>query len=133
GRSFGSLCRLPKLLPEGVVKELAFLGNTLNADRALAMGFVSEVHPDSHSLLAAAVETAKRIAAKAPLAISGSKSAIHYARDHSVSDALEWAVQRQAAIWNLPEIMEAMRARMAKDTGKFADLEPLPTLTGESE
>lgn len=122
----GSLQRLPRLLPEGVVRELAYLGTSLTADRAERLGFVNAVLPDAEALQAAAMEMAQAIAAKAPLAISGSKAAVSYARDHTVADGLEWAAVMQGSIWNTADILGAIQARATKATPQFADLHPLP-------
>lgn len=122
----GSLQRLPLLLPEGVVRELAYLGTSLKADRAERLGFVNAVLPDAEALLTAAMEMAHAIAAKAPLAISGSKAAVTYARDHTVADGLEWAAVMQGSIWNTADILGAIQARATKSPAQFASLKPYP-------
>lgn len=122
----GSLQRLPKALPEAVVRELAYLGTALTAERAERLGFVNAILPDPEALLAAALDMARAIAAKAPLAISGSKAAVVYARDHSVAEGLEWAALMQGSIWNTADILTAIQARASKKAGEFPDLAPLP-------
>ncbi len=126
----GSLQRLPKIMPEGVVKELAFLGTTLNAERARAAGFVMEVTETAEEALGAAMAAAERIAGKAPLAIAGSKRAIHFARDHGTAEALDWAAWAQASLWNMAEIGEAIAARAEKREGAFADVAPRQRMGG---
>jgi enoyl-CoA hydratase len=121
----GSLQRLPKILPEGVVRELAYLGTSLTADRAERLGFVNAVLPDAEAVLAAALDMAKAIAAKAPLAVSGSKAAITYARDHTVAEGLEWVAIMQGSLWSPTDIMAAIQARRAKEAPEFARLAPL--------
>jgi len=81
----GSLQRLPYLLPDAVLRQMAFCGTTLRAAQAAALGFVNGVSADP---LAAALETASEIAKRAPLAVSGSKRAIDYAREHTVAESL---------------------------------------------
>lgn len=120
----GSLQRLPKILPEGVVRELAYLGSSLGAERAERLGFVSAVHADAETVLAAAFETARQIASRAPLAISGSKAAITYARDHTVAEGLEWAAIMQGSLWNTADILAAIQARRAGEPATYAPLEP---------
>jgi enoyl-CoA hydratase len=71
------------------------------------------------------MQAAAAVAARAPLAISASKAALNYARDHSVADALEHVALLNAAIWHTPDILEAMRARAAKDAGGFVSLQAL--------
>lgn len=121
----GSLQRLPKLLPEGVVRELAYLGSSLSAERAERLGFVNAVHDDSEAVLAAAFDMARQIASRAPLALSGSKAAITYARDHTVAEGLEWAAIMQGSLWNTADIMTAIQARMTKQPASYASLAPL--------
>ncbi|HSV52713.1 MAG TPA: enoyl-CoA hydratase-related protein [Burkholderiaceae bacterium] len=121
----GTLQRLPKLIPLGVVKELAYTGRRLGAQRALALGLVNEVFDSPEALLAAALQCAKEIAAKPPVAIWGTKQVIHYARDHSVDDALKQMGWVQGAIWSNAHVREAVVAMKEKRAGDFPDLSGL--------
>ena len=69
----GTLQRLPKLIPEAVVKELAYTGRRLGADKALGYGLVNAVFDSPEALLAGALQCAAEIAAKPPVAIWGTK------------------------------------------------------------
>jgi enoyl-CoA hydratase len=115
----GSLQRLPKLLPDAILREMAFRGTTLCAAQALSLGFVNEVVPDP---LAAALEAAHDIATKAPLAVAASKRAIDYSREHTVAESLEHAALLQSSAWSTPDVMEAIRARAAKEHGAYVQL-----------
>lgn len=120
----GTLQRLPRLIPPGIVRELAYTGRRFSAEEARGWGFVNSVRESPEATLAAALDLAREIARKSPLAITGIKRAITYARDHSVADSLD-----QIALWNAgalrPEdLMKAMQARMAKQKAEFADLLP---------
>lgn len=121
----GTLQRLPKLIPLAVVKELAYTGRRLNAPKALAYGLVNEVFDTPQAMLAAALQCAGEIAAKPPVAIWGTKQAIHYARDHSVDDALKQMGWLQGAIWSNQQVREAVTAMKQKRPGDFAPLSPL--------
>ena len=123
----GTLQRLPKLIPEAIVKELAYTGRRLPAARALALGLVNEVFDSPEALLAGAMQAAREIAAKPPVAIWGTKQAIHYTRDHSVQDALRQMGWLQSAIWSNRHVREAVTAMKEKRAGQFADL---PALRG---
>ena len=79
----GVLQRLPKIVPQGVAREMAYTGERLGAERALAVGLVNAVLPDAAALLEHALALARTIAAKSPLAIAGSKLALNHARDHA--------------------------------------------------
>ncbi len=121
----GSLQRLPRLLPDGVVREMAYMGSTLTAERAAALGFVRTVAPDPVAALDVALGDAQRIAAKAPLAVAGSKAALRYARDHSVDDGLAWGALANSAWWNPDDVMAAVAARRTGDTPTHVGLAPV--------
>jgi enoyl-CoA hydratase len=121
----GTLQRLPKLIPLGVVKELAYTGRRLPAAKALAYGLVNEVFDTQEAMLAAALQCASEIAAKPPVAIWGSKQVIHYARDHSVEDGLKQMGWVQGAIWSNAHVREAVTAMKEKRAGNFTDLTEL--------
>jgi enoyl-CoA hydratase len=121
----GTLQRLPKLIPLAVVKEMAYTGRRLGADRALQYGLVNAIFDTEEAMLAAALQCAAEIAAKPPVAIWGTKQAIHYARDHSVDDSLKQMGWLQGAIWSNRHVMESVKAMKTKGTGEFPELKTL--------
>lgn len=121
----GTLQRLPKLLPQALVKELAYTGRRLSAERAQAHGLVNEVFESAEATLEAALQCAREIAAKPPVAIWGTKQAIHYARDHSVEDSLRQMGWLQGAIWSNAHVREAVLAMKQKRAGVFPPLTEL--------
>lgn len=126
----GTLQRLPKLIPEGVVRELAYTGRRLPAARALALGLVNEIHTDHASLIAGALQMAREIASKPPVAIWGSKQAIQYARDHSTADALKQMGWLQSGIWDTAAMNEAFAAKRDGREPHFDNLKPLNRFLG---
>ena len=125
----GTLQRLPKLIPLAVVKELAYTGRRLKADKALAYGLVNEVFESPEAMLAEALQCAKEIAAKPPVAIWGTKQVIHYARDHSVDESLKQMGWLQGAIWSNAHVREAITAAKEKRSAQFTALAPLVPFT----
>jgi enoyl-CoA hydratase len=121
----GTLQRLPKLIPLALVKELAYTGRRMGAAKALACGLVNEVFDTPEALLEGALQCAREIAAKPPVAIWGTKQALHYARDHSVDDALKQMGWLQGAVWSNQQVLEAVMALKGKRPGVFAPLQPL--------
>jgi enoyl-CoA hydratase len=121
----GTLQRLPKLIPMGVVKELAYTGRRLGAQRALAVGLVNEVFDTHAATVDAALQCAREIASKPPVAIWGSKQAIDYARDHSVEDSLRQMGWLQGAIWSNAHVREAITATKERRAADFAPLASL--------
>ena len=118
----GTLQRLPKLIPLGVVKELAYTGRRLPAQRALGYGLVNEIFDTQKTMVEAALQCAAEIAAKPPVAIWGTKQVIHYTRDHSVDDSLKQMGWIQGAIWSNAHVREAVAAMKEKRAGTFPDL-----------
>ena len=123
----GTLQRLPKLIPLALVKELAYTGRRMAAAKALACGLVNEVFETPEAMLAGALQCAREIAANPPVAIWGTKQALHYARDHSVDDALKQMGWLQGVVWSNQQVLEAVMALKSKRAGKFA---ALPVLQG---
>ncbi len=121
----GTLQRLPKLIPEAVAKELAYTGRRLPAARAMALGLVNEVFDTPEAMMVGVMQVAREIASKPPVAIWGTKQAIHYTRDHSVADALQQMGWLQSAIWSNRHVHEAVTAMKEKRAGDFPDLADL--------
>lgn len=121
----GVLQRLPKIVPPGVAREMAYTGERLGADRALAAGLVNAVLPDAAATLDHAMKLAGQIAAKSPLAVAGSKLALNYAVDHPTADALEQMTLLQSAIFDIGEMAKAIEAWKAKGSADFAPLTPV--------
>jgi len=118
----GVLQRLQRLLPQGLARELAYTGDRLGAERALATGFVNAVLPDADALVAHARKLAASIAAKSPLAIAASKSALNHARDHSTAASLEQMTLLQSAVFDIDEMARAIAAWQAKTPATFEAL-----------
>ena len=118
----GVLQRLPKIVPQGVAREMTYTGDRLGAERALQVGLVNAVLPDAAALHEGALTLARTIAAKSPLAIAGSKLALNHARDHSTAAALEQMTLLQSAIFDTGEMATAIAAWKAKGNAEFEAL-----------
>ena len=106
----------------------------------------SHVYPDREATVAAAVDMAKTIASKSPVAVQGSKVILNYSRDHSVDEGLEYVVSGNTQhglfsissdstsllpplqlTWNsamlqTEDIAKAVQAAMAKEQPVFSKL-----------
>ena len=125
----GTLQRLPKLVPLAVVKELAYTGRRMAADKALGYGLLNAVFDTHEETVKAALQCAAEIASKPPVAIWGTKQAVHYARDHTVDEALKQMGWLQAAIWSNRHVGEAVSAFQGKRSGNYPDLVELKSFT----
>ena len=120
----GVLQRLQKLMPQGLARELAYTGERLPAERALASGLVNAVLPDADALLAHTLGVARAIAAKTPLAVATSKLALNHARDHGVAASLAHMSVLQSAVFDTAEMGRAIMAWKSKQAGDFQPLRP---------
>lgn len=119
----GTLQRLPKLIPEGVARELAYTGDRMYADRAREVGLVNEVFADHATMLDAVMAKATRIAQNSPLAVHGTKQSISYTRDHNTADSLNFIATWQTGMFQPTDITESF---MAKAEGRDAEYQDLP-------
>lgn len=117
----GTLQRLPKLVGEGMARELAYTGRHFTAEEAREMRLVNRVFDSREALYAGVQEIAASIAAKSPLSVRGCKEMITYARDHSVADGLNYIATWNAAMLMSNDLQEAMTANMSKRPPVFKD------------
>ena len=117
----GTLQRLPRLVPDGIARELAYTGRRFDAAEAKEIGLVNRVFDSADSLRAGVAQVAATIAAKSPLAIRGIKEIILYARDHSVADGLNYVATWNAAMLVSADLDEATSAGVEKRPAKFRD------------
>ena len=118
----GVLQRLMKIVPQGVAREMAYTGERVGAERALQVGLVNAVLPDAQATLAHAMQLARDIAAKSPVAIAGSKLAMNHARDHGTAASLQQMTLLQSAIFDTDEMAIAIRAWKVKEAAAFDPL-----------
>jgi len=124
----GTLQRLPHLIPAGMVRELAYSGRRLPAERARSIGLVNEVYHDQAKMLEEVRSLAREIAGKSPLAIHGTKEMLTYTRDHTVADGLNYIAVWQAGMFLTEDLMEQITANREKRPANFADLLPAKRL-----
>lgn len=115
----GTLQRLPRIIGDGIMRELAYTGRTVEAGEAREIGLVNRVFADSASLLEGVLAIAGEIAAKSPIAIAGTKEMISYMRDHRVDDGLEHVAIWNAAMLQSADLKAAMVAQMSKHQPVF--------------
>jgi len=123
----GTFPRLQRYIPEGWVKELAYTGRRIDAAKAKEIGLVNDIFDTQEELLAYVMQTAREIAAKNPVAVTGSKVLINYGRDHNTADTLDYIGVWNAAMFPPTHMAEAFAARAEKREPVFPDLAPYRT------
>jgi enoyl-CoA hydratase len=117
----GVLQRLPRLVGDGIARELAYTGREFSSAEAEKMGLVNRCFESREALLEGVRDIARTIAAKSPLAIRGSKEMLLYARDHSVADSLNYVATWNAAMVVSEDLEEALNAFKEKRAAGFRD------------
>lgn len=124
----GTLQRLPKLMPEGVVRELAYTGRKFGAEEAQRLGFVNTVYENQEAMLEGVMAIAAQIAANSPLAVTGCKEVINFSRDHSVEDSLKYMATWQAGMFRPGDMMKSFQAKAQKQAPTYDALFPVKDL-----
>jgi enoyl-CoA hydratase len=106
----GTLQRLPHLMPQGLVRELAYTGRNMPSSEAKECGFINQVFENQHTMLEGVMKIAGKIAMHSPMAVAGCKEMINYTRDHNVSDSLIYMATWQSGMLQMPDVNEAMAA-----------------------
>ena len=121
----GTFPRIVKLLPEGIVKELAFTGRNFSAQEAKEYGFVNRLYESHDALIEGALKIANEIASNSPAAVYGCKKVIDFSRDHTIDEGLEWINMWNASMLSQSELMEGFQSYKSKKEGNFAELPKL--------
>jgi enoyl-CoA hydratase len=116
----GSLARLPLILSDGHLRELALTGKDIDAARAEKIGLVNDVFTDADATLQAAHAAAAEIAANPPLAIRGVKDVLDQQRISAVSASLRYVAAWNAAFLPSKDLSEGISATFAKRPPEFA-------------
>jgi len=118
----GTLQRLPYLIPEGIVRELAYTGRRFSADEALKYGLINAVFDTHEAVIGHALSVAREIADKAPLAVTGIKEVLNYNRDHTVEESLNYTALWNSAMNFSDDMMEAFKSKTEKRDSDFQGL-----------
>lgn len=119
----GTLQRLPKIVGnDSVVRELALTGRKLSADEALALGLVGKILPDRQTCLKEALDVARLIASKSPVAVIGTKVSLNYSRDHSTQDGLDHIRSWNTLHLQSSDLKTAIQAQQKKQKPDYSRL-----------
>ncbi len=118
----GVLQRLPRIVGEGVARDLILTARDVDAGRALQVGLLTEVLPDPQALFARARELATGIASHSPLAVQGAKHVLNASTRAANREGLDYVALWNSAFLHSDDLEEAVRAfaerRKPRFTGK---------------
>jgi enoyl-CoA hydratase len=115
----GTLQRLPKIIGEGKVREMAYTGRNLMGKEAEKIGLVNNSFENKEIMMENVLKIAEQIASKSPISIRGTKHILLHSRDHTVAQGLEYMATWNAAMLISNDLMEAFAAKMQKRESKF--------------
>jgi enoyl-CoA hydratase len=115
----GSLARLPLILNDGHLRELALTGKDIDAARAEKIGLVNDVYADAEASLAAAHATAAEIAANPPLVVNGIKDVLDEQRTAQVAASLRYVAAWNSAFLPSKDLTEGITAMFGKRPPEF--------------
>lgn len=116
--ALGGGAHLSRLFPLQAVRKMMFTGKPISAERALSYGALESIHIDQDALLAAAMDIAKDIASKSPIAIRLAKEALN---EIEPSDVNLHYKKEQAFTLKLYESSDSQEARDAFVEKRDAD------------
>lgn len=109
---------LPRLVGSSSAAELLFTGRTFDGAEAFRIGLASRVLPAAE-VLPAALETAREIAAAAPLAVRAIKRALRRSEHASLDDQLQLEATEQARTFETRDAREGIVAVRERRTPRF--------------
>lgn len=115
---FGGTQRLARLVGRARALELVITGRQIKAEEALRIGLVNDVVPGAQ-LIEKGLETARVIAAKAPLAVRVSKQALQRGLDLDLANGCVLETSLFAFAFGSADRKEGMTAFLEKRAAKF--------------
>ncbi|MCG7581563.1 crotonase/enoyl-CoA hydratase family protein [Mycolicibacterium sp. OfavD-34-C] len=115
----GTLARLPMILNDGHMRELALTGKDIDAARAEKIGLVNDVYADAEATLATARATAAEIAANPPLTVQGIKDVLDEQRTDAVAASLRYVAAWNSAFLPSKDLTEGITAMFEKRPPEF--------------
>ena len=123
----GTLQRLPLLIPDGLMRELAYTGRRMYAEEAQQVGLVNAVFETRESMLETVRGIAGQIASQSPLAVTSTKHLLNYGREHGVRDSLAYQQVWMGAVSHGGDMARYFDAKSRGEEAEYEDLPPLPS------
>lgn len=117
----GTMQRLPKIISEGIARELAYTGRNVNGTEAKEIHLVNQCYDHRDTMMREVMMIAETIASKSPLSIRGTKEMLLYTRDHSVEEGLNYIATWNAGMLFSKDIQDALSAYMQKKKAEFVN------------
>jgi 2-(1,2-epoxy-1,2-dihydrophenyl)acetyl-CoA isomerase len=104
---------LPRAVPSNIACEMFFLGEAIDARRALELGLVNRVHPDAQ-LASETRKLAERLRDAPQTSIAAAKRAVYMSEQESLERMLQYETEAQLQCFQSREARERVRAFLDK-------------------
>ncbi|KAJ0252557.1 Delta(3,5)-Delta(2,4)-dienoyl-CoA isomerase [Hirschfeldia incana] len=118
----GTLQRLPRIVGYANAMELALTARRFSGGEAKDLGLVSRVFGSKSELDKGVNTIAEGIAAKSPLAVTGTKAVLLRSREMSVEQGLDYVATWNSGMLISEDLNEAVSAQMMKRQPRFSKL-----------
>jgi 2-(1,2-epoxy-1,2-dihydrophenyl)acetyl-CoA isomerase len=115
---WGGTYFLPRLVPSNIACEMFFLGDAIDAERALALGIVNRVVPDDQ-LEIETVRLAERLRDAPPESIAAAKHAVYLSHHAELDQMLQYETEAQLRCFQTSDAREGVRAFLEKRPPRF--------------
>lgn len=119
--ALGGGAHLSRLFPLQAVRKMMFTGKSISAQRALNYGAIESIHIDQDSLIAAAMDIAKDIASKSPIAVRLAKQALNEIEPSDVNAQYEKEQAYTLKLYQSSDSQEARDAFVEKREADFSN------------
>jgi enoyl-CoA hydratase/carnithine racemase len=114
----GGTQRLPRLVGEGVAKELMYVGDPISADEAYRIGLANKVVPAGEALTAAK-QLGQTIASRAGVALRYIQQAVDRGAGTTLEEGLRIEADLFAKVFQTEDVREGVEAFITKRTPQF--------------
>lgn len=115
---WGGTYFLPRIVPPNIACEMFFLGDAIDAQRALALGLVNRVVPDDQ-LAAETARLAERLRDAPPESIAAAKHAVYMSHHAELEEMLQYETEAQLRCFQTNDAREGVRAFLEKRAPRF--------------
>ena len=115
---WGGTYFLPRIVPPNIACEMFFLGDAIDAERALALGLVNRVVPDDQ-LEMETRRLAERLRDAPPEAIAAAKHAVYLSHHAELDEMLQYETEAQLRCFQTSDAREGVRAFLEKRRPRF--------------
>jgi 2-(1,2-epoxy-1,2-dihydrophenyl)acetyl-CoA isomerase len=115
---WGGTYFLPRIVPANVACELFFLGDAIDAQKALELRLVNSVVAPEE-LETETLKLAGRLAASPPIAVAAAKRAVYVSEQKTLEEMLRYELESQMECFHSEDLREGLRAFKEKRKPKF--------------